>query len=62
MENKQSSACCLLVSGFVLDLLHDTADGGSTFLRNVFGFLPDYMALLIGRRTSREESAKLIGP
>jgi hypothetical protein len=43
------SACHLLLAGFLLELLFDPEDGGSTFLQNVSGHLPEYMALHIGR-------------
>jgi hypothetical protein len=35
----------LILAGFLLGLLFDTEDGGSTFLRNMGGLLPDYTAL-----------------
>jgi hypothetical protein len=35
--------CLLLAAGLIACLLFDTDNGGSTFLRNVDGFLPDYM-------------------
>jgi hypothetical protein len=41
----QSSACSLLLAGFLLHLLFHPEDVGSTFLRNVGGFLPDYTML-----------------
>jgi hypothetical protein len=41
----QSSACCLLPVGFLLDLLLNPEDGGSTFFCNISGLLPDCMAI-----------------
>jgi hypothetical protein len=39
--NKQSFAYCLLLPGFLLVLILEPENGGSTFLRNVGKFLPD---------------------
>jgi hypothetical protein len=39
------SACCLLLAGFSHDLWFDPEYEGSTFLQNISGLLPDYMAL-----------------
>jgi hypothetical protein len=39
----QGSACCLLLSGYLLGVLVDPEDGGSKFFRNFVELLPHYM-------------------
>jgi hypothetical protein len=41
----RSSACRLLLTGFLIGQLFDSEDGGNTFLRNVRGLLADYAVL-----------------
>jgi hypothetical protein len=45
----QDSAYCFLVTGYLLGVLVETEDAGSTFFRNFGEFLPDYTASHSGR-------------
>jgi hypothetical protein len=42
-DRKKSSACCLLLAGYMLGLVFNPEDGGTVFLQNISKLLPHYI-------------------